>query len=193
MTMARPFLHSLRGRRKRIPAPLELNVPALSPQRVMHAMRVVVKPHDWTRDAIRHRLDTDGDAGAEQVWTPDSAPFLDDLARRACERLGMVPIPTAELGDAPAPGGLSELGIKLPPSLWRLKFAPETPLGHRRGLAEVCSRHLPATWFWLEPLAVRGGRFWRREKGFRLHLRVANDVHLPREVRAVLKGLLPRV
>ena len=74
----------------------------------------------------------------------------------------------------------------------RIRFSEETPPERGRAIALACSIALPDTWFLLKPLALFGGRFFRRERGYRLHLRPATDIHVPREVRTALSDLLAR-
>lgn len=181
--MAFPMPKNAWGRRrwrKRAPdGPLSLEVPVASPQRQLHALRVTVKPHDWTREAIQHRLAVDSHVGAEQTWHPEWADSLASAAQGAAERLriGL----SLESGSAAAdPDGIH----------MAVRFAPGTPLAAARAVAVVCSSRLPDTWFRLEPLALLGGRFYRRERGYRLHLRPAGDIHIPREMRALVRDLL---
>ena len=155
-----------------------------SPQRRLHALRVTMKPHDWTREAIRHRLDVDSREGAEQTWQPEWVEPVNLLARQVADRLGLVlasPPAAAEERVDPAAGAVH----------LRIGFADGTPLALARAVAVACSSRFPETWFRLEPLALIGGRFYRRERGYKLHLRPATDVHLPREVRGAIADLLP--
>lgn len=54
----------------------------------------------------------------------------------------------------------------------------------------VLSKALPELWFTYGRLYLRGGEIFRRERGVKLWLSRASNVHLPREVRAVLRGHL---
>lgn len=154
---------------------LSLVVPVASPQRELHALRALVKPHHWTREAVRHRLATDATRSAEQAWEEAwRAPLL-VRAREAAGRVG-VAVEWTELGGDAAHACL--------------RFAPGTPAPLARAVAAACSAGFPTTWFALGRLYLRGGRFWRRERGYKLNLRPAGDVHLPRGARAALRDLL---
>ena len=135
-------------------------------------MRAFVKPHDWTREAIRHRLETDADGSYEQPWEPEYARQATDAAARAAERLGV---------SYEAVPGATHLSFR---------FAPGTAAELARAVGVVCSRRLPRTWWTVDRLALLDGRFWRRQRGRMLHLKPAPDVHLPREVRAAIRDLL---
>ena len=52
--------------------------------------------------------------------------------------------------------------------------------------AVVLSQALPEQWLVFGRLYLRGGKFHRRERGFKLNLVPATNVHLPREVRAAI-------
>ena len=173
--MARPFPSFPRGGRPTAPRPaaLLLEVPALSPQRQLHALRAFVKPHDWTREAVRHRLETDADGSIEQEWRDGYAPLALAAASEAAGRLG-VTFKKIDRGEARL----------------RLRFSDATGEDLSRAVAVVCSSRLPRTWWTLGRLSLFGGRFWRRERGRLLHLRPAADVHLRRDIRAAVRDLL---
>ena len=57
-------------------------------------------------------------------------------------------------------------------------------------LALVLSQRLPDLWFVLDRLFVKAGRFYRRERGVKLNLVPATNVHLTRAVRGALRDLL---
>ena len=165
-----------RGPRRRRPtlASLVLEVPVIAPQRRLHAWRAFVKPHDWTREAVRHRLEADADGSAEQEWEPSFAGVALDVAGRAAERLGV------------------KFGCLDASEEARLQFAfvDGTPPELARGVAVVCSRRLPKTWWTLHDLALLDGHFYRRGRGRAYHLSPATNVHLPLDVRATLRDLL---
>lgn len=66
----------------------------------------------------------------------------------------------------------------------------EAQLEAARAMALILSRRLPGAWLTLDRLFVRDGRFYRRQRGFKLQLVRASDVHLSRATRARLKGVL---
>ncbi len=165
-----------RPRRRRIESgPPVLEVPVVSPQRALHALRVTVKPHDWTREAIRHRLSVDASGSAEQPWRVEWRQVAEGAIAAAAQRLG-VKVRLACDADA---------SVHL-----RAIFAEGTPEELARAVGVVLSSHLPETWFTLGRLALLRGQFWRRERGYGLHLRPAKDVHLPRAVRGSIRDLL---
>ena len=165
-----------RPARPATPTPLVLEVPAVSPQRRLHALRAFVKPHDWTREAVRHRIEADADGTMEQAWQPEFAEIALVAARAATERLGLATPHCQANPDTE--------------TRFRLTLAEGIDPPFSRAVAVVCSRRLAATWWTLGDLALLDGRFWRRERGRKLHLRPAADVHLPRPVRAAIRDLL---
>lgn len=194
-----PWGRSPYWRRRARHGALVLEVPLGSPQRALHAQRVVIKPHDWTRQAIRHRLDVDDRAEAEQIWQPSWFELLRETAAEAAGRLGVDLQIESEPAGAVAQGlsvGREEAAdswqvLRVPEQVSaRVKFAPDTPPVLARAVALACSARLPRTWFCMGRLALLGGEFWRRERGYRLHLRPVRDVHLPRQVRAKIRDLL---
>ena len=54
-------------------------------------------------------------------------------------------------------------------------------------LSVVVSSRLPDLWFVLGRLYVKGGAFFRRERGWKLNLVRANNVHLPRPMRDAIR------
>lgn len=205
--MGRPFPEHPWGRspywrKAKRRGPLVLEVPLGSPQRALHARRVVIKPHDWTREAIRHRLDVNDRADAEQVWRDEWIEVLRESATETAARLGLnieidsEPEGAAAAGDADVATDAraeaeSTEPMRSPQHICaRVRFAQDTPQALARAVALACSARLPRTWFCMGRLALLGGKFWRRERGYRLHLRPVRDVHLPREVRAKIRDLL---
>ena len=65
---------------------------------------------------------------------------------------------------------------------------PDVDLLKAHAFAVVVSSRLPGLWFVLGKLYVKGGRFFRRERGWKLNLVRANDVHLPRPMRQAIRG-----
>ena len=144
-----------------------LACPRVSPEWELGALRVLMKPHDWTRGAIEHR--TPG-----QVWPQGAAAAVGEALAAAGRRLGLeVPVHFPDAGDFYFVAELSE-----------------SQLDAGRALGLALSRQLPGLWLTMDRLWVRDGRFFRRERGFKLNLVEATNVHLPRALRASLKGLL---
>jgi hypothetical protein len=52
------------------------------------------------------------------------------------------------------------------------------------------SRRLPGVWFTLGRVWVREGRFYRKRYGYQLRVVPASNVHLTREVRGKLRGVV---
>lgn len=59
-----------------------------------------------------------------------------------------------------------------------------------RALVVVLSNQLPGMWLVLGRLFVRDATFYRRERGFKLNLVPATNIHLTRPIRAALAGVL---
>jgi len=133
----------------------------------MGALRVLVKPHDWTRGAVEHRR-------PEQPWPAGAAAHVAEAFGEVRQRLAMEGV------------------VHFPPA-GDFHFLAELPASQQdaaRALALVVSSQLPGVWLTLDRLFVRDGCFFRRERGFKFNLVEAMNVRLPRGVRAKLKGLL---
>ena len=175
MSLRRPMPTLPRGQRQRAEATAcVIAVPVVSPQRAVHERRVLVKPHDWTREAVVHRARIDaGDPQFEQPWDAERAARVVAAVNEAARRLG-VEIASIETTDRLA------YGVPLPPADPR-----------SLAVAACASAASAGTWVTLSPkLASRDGRFWRRERGRLLNFRPARDVHLTHEVRAAVRDLL---
>lgn len=59
-----------------------------------------------------------------------------------------------------------------------------------QALATVLSVRIPDVWLVLGRLFVREGKFFRRNRGYRLDLVPAASVNLPRPIRSALNGVL---
>jgi hypothetical protein len=145
-----------------------LTCPRVSPEWELGALRVLMKPHDWTRGAIEHR-------SSAQPWDASAAPAAVEATRRDVrDRLDFdPPVHYPDGGDFFFVAELSE--AQLEPA---------------RALGVVLSRRLPGLWLTLDRLDLRDGRFYRRERGFKLNLVEATNVHLARDLRAKLSGVL---
>ena len=147
-----------------------LTCPRVSPEWELAALRVLMKPHEWTRGVIEHR---DG----AQPWPSGHARTVRRTVADVAERLSF---------EAALPLHLPDAG-----DFW---FVVEVPDGHSdlaRALAVVLSRRLPGLWLTLDRLYVRDGRFFRRRRDntFKFRLVPATTVHLPRAVRSALREL----
>ena len=119
------------------------------------------------RGAIAHR-------SAIQDWRGDAERVI----RAACDDA------QARLGYGPTPHF---------PDAGDFRFAAEVDdvsVDDAKGLALLVSSRLPHLWFIFGRLFLKGGRFYRRERGVKLNLVPATNVHLTRPVRAALRGML---
>lgn len=168
--MPRPFPVIPRGPRRRraaAPARVLFACPRVAPDWELAALRALMKPQ--AGGAIAHRP-------AVQHWTDGAEQVVRAACRDALDRLGYgPPLHFPRSGD--------------------YSFAAEVDgasLDDAKGFALLVSTRLPALWFVFGRLFLKGGRFYRRERGVKLNLVPANDVHLTRAVRAALRDLLGR-
>jgi hypothetical protein len=144
---------------------LLLACPRVAPDWELGALRALMKPQ--TRGAIAHRK-------ATQPWDAGSPRVIQAAARDALERVGF----DAEI-HFPADGDYL--------------FACEIERAaceEAKGFAVLASTRLPDLWFVLGRVFVKAGKFYRRARGFKLHLVPATNVHLTRPIRAALRDLL---
>ena len=137
----------------------------------MGALRALMKPHEWTRGAVEHRA-------AEQPWPADAVETVRQTTAAVAERLRIDGPPETHLPD----GG----------DFWLVIEFPDEQVDLARALAVALSTKLPGLWLTLDRLYVRDGRFFRRKRDntFKFRIVAATNVHLPREVRAELRGLI---
>jgi hypothetical protein len=151
---------------------LLLSCPRVSPEWEFDALRVLMKPHDWTRGAIEHR-------SGEQHWPPGAGPVIEGMTRDVAECLLVNPPPRVHF---PAQG-----------EAWTVIEVTEGAGGGALllALAVVLSKRLPGLWFTADRLYARDGHFFRRKRDgtYKLRLVPAPSVHLPRPVRAAIRGL----
>jgi hypothetical protein len=167
--MNRPFPVHPRGprRRKRAESDLLFACPRVSPEWELSALHALVKPKPQTKGPIAHR-------SGRQTWPPNGAAIITDVAREIRQRLHYDPVLHANAdGDY----------------LLVARVAPDC-LAEGRALAAALSARLPSLWFVFGRLFVHAGRFYRRERGFKLNLVEATNVHLPRRVRTAMRGLI---
>jgi hypothetical protein len=140
--------------------------PRISPEWELAALSILMKPKEHTKGAIRHRP-------AEQPWPAGARRELDDALALVRDRLDL------------------ELAVQLPESgdYWMVAEVPAERVEEAKALAVVLSDRLPDLWFVFDGLFVRRGTFFRRERGYKLNLVEASNVHLKREVRAALPSL----
>ena len=142
-----------------------LACPRVAPDWELGALRALMKPQ--TRGAIAHRE-------AAQPWDGDVVLAIERSARDAGKRIGFV----ARLhfpvdGDYLLACQIDSAGCE-----------------EAKGFAVLASTRLPALWFVIGRVFVKGGKFYRRARGFKLHLAPASNVHLTRPIRAALRDLL---
>ncbi|HEX8913488.1 MAG TPA: hypothetical protein VF796_14100 [Humisphaera sp.] len=154
------------GRRRRRPAATEvlLAVPRVSPERELAVLRALMKPQAGR--ALVHQIDN-----GEQPWNERSAA-------RAAAAAGLA---RAHLGW----GG----DVVFPPAgeYHALATFPAEAMPTALAVALLLSRALPGAWVVVGRLFVLDEVVHRRERGVKLTLRPARDVHLPREVRAAYR------
>ena len=130
-------------------------------------MTALMKPKPKTRGAVEHR---DG----RQPWPPDADARVTALSAAVNARLG------TDVG----------LHCSADGEYHAVAAVPAEVEPHGRAMAVALSRAVPGLWFVFGRLFVRDGRFFRRRRGYRLEMVAAADVHLARDVRSKLKGLL---
>ena len=144
-----------------------LACPRVSPEWELGALRVLMKPHDWTRGAIEHRRpDQRLRRGAR-----DQVESARQLFRQRLDADFEVHFPDA--GD-----------------FFFVAEVPDDRLDAARAFALLLSARLPGVWLTLDRLFVLDGRFYRRQRGYKFNLVPASNIHLPRDVRAALRDVL---
>lgn len=168
--MRRPFPVIPRGPRRprpARPAKVLFACPRVAPDWELGALRALMKPQ--ARGRIAHHP-------ALQDWRPaDAERVIRAACRDARDRLGYEP------------------AVHFPTSGGDFVFAAEVDdaaLDDAKGFALLVSTRLPQLWFVFGRLFLKAGRFYRRERGVKLNLVPATNVHLTRPVRAALRGLL---
>ena len=165
--MARPLpVHPRGPRRKRQPREtLLLACPRVAPDWELGALRALMKPQ--TRGAIAHRA-------AAQAWPRGAAEVIEQSRGVARERIGF---------DA-------DIRFALAGDYFFAAEVARSACEEAKGFTLLLSKRLPGLWFVLGKLFVKAGRFYRRERGFKLNLVPATNVHLTRPIRAALRDLL---
>ncbi len=131
----------------------------------MAALRALIKPQ--LKGAILHRA-------AAQRWPRDAAGRIDALRQAVAGRTGFDPSPHLP------PDGDYHLVCSVAPS----------EEAQARAFALALSKQFRQTWFVIGRLFVRDRAFWRRRFGTQLTLVRASNVHLPRELRMALRGII---
>jgi hypothetical protein len=161
----RPLPIIPRGPRRKRPhrASLLFACPRISPEWELNALSILMKPKEHTKGAIRHRP-------AEQPWPAHARAELDRSLQLVREKLELVlPVQIPDAGD-----------------YWMIAEVPAKNVEEAKALAVVLSQRLPDLWFVFDRLFVKNGTFHRRERGYKLNLVEATNVHLTRAIRAAL-------
>jgi hypothetical protein len=161
-----PSIPRLRDRfRPATPAkPLLLGCPRISPDWELAALQALIKPQK--RGPILHRA-------AEQVMPRDWRQIVETTSESLRETLAFA------------------LDFHCPTSgdYWFAAQIDPAETALARATAVALSQRLPGVWLTVGKLFVRDGQFFRRQFGTKLHLVPAANIHLPRDLRAMLRKL----
>ncbi len=141
--------------------------PRVSPQWELGALLALTRPRPEHAGPILHTR-------ANQPWPKRARGHVDAVCAIVRDRLGYDP--QIHLGAAGDYHFVADVA------------GADVPLA--RAAALLLSRRLPGVWFVVGKTYVRDGRFFRRARGYKLNLVEATNVHLPREVRAALRGVI---
>ena len=163
----RPLPNIPRAARLRRPRPTELLLacPRTDPEWELGALRALIKPQ--TKGAIIHR-------DSRQTWPADAEATVRRIAA-VIERRLVLPV---------------ELHLPTEGEYFFLTRIPAKRQTDGLAFAAALSAALPELWLIYGRLYLRSGRFYRRERGVKLWLVEASNVHLPRELRAALRDLI---
>lgn len=164
--MGRPFPVLPRGKptRKRA-ATILLACPKLSPEWELSALSALMKPK--TMRIFQHQ-------SGEQRWPDHADSVVDEVSREVEQRLAFrLPLSLHAQGDYHLVAEVSR-----------------EQLEEAKAFLAALTVRLPGLWFRLGKLLLRDGKFFRREQGYKLKIVPASNVHLRRDVRAAMKGLL---
>ena len=140
--------------------------PRISPEWELDAFHALIKPRPERAALLK--------AEPQQPWPARARDALEDVRRIIAERLGYeLDVHAGAAGDYHFVAEVPDAEVQL-----------------ARAAAVLLSRRLPATWFVVGRIFVRDGHFFRRERGYKLNLVKATNIHLPREVRGALKGII---
>lgn len=160
-----PQIPRLARKRKPVPERLILAVPRLSPEWELSALRALIKPQ--LKSAIKHR---DG----AQAWSAGDMQRLRTLTADVSDRIGFV----------------AELHFPRAGDYFAFSHFDPRQLETAKALAMVWSKVLIDRWVRIGRLLVLDGVFYRRERGFKLSLKRAKDVHVQRDIRAALRNMI---
>lgn len=141
--------------------------PRISPEWELGAFHALIKPRPERAGFIQRTK-------PQQPWNRHAAEVLNDVCRIVAERLEYEPaLHVSPAGDYHFVAEVTEADIPL-----------------ARAMSLLLSRRLSGTWFVVGKVFVKDGRFFRRERGYKLNLVEATNVHLPRDIRGALRGVL---
>jgi len=146
---------------------LLLACPRMSPEWELAVVDVLMRPKVHTRGRVEHH-------SGEQAWPAG----VEARAREIVEEVGR---------------RFDVMWDVIFPPLGEYHLICDVPAGSEeaaKGLVAALSRGVGDVWFVFGRLFVKDGRFYRRRLGYRMDLVLATDVHLTREVRGKLKGLM---
>jgi hypothetical protein len=165
----RPIPVHPRGPRKRAASRPKRHVfgcPRISPEWELDAFRALIKPRPERAALLK--------AEPQQPWPGRARVTLAEVRAIVAERFAYEPqIHADAAGDYHFVAAVAEVDVPL-----------------ARAAAVLLSRRLPATWFVVGRIFIRDGRFFRRERGYKLNLVEATNVHLPKAVRRALKDVI---
>ena len=165
----RPIPVHPRGPRKRAASRPQKHVfgcPRISPEWELDAFHALIKPRPERAALLK--------AEPQQPWPARAKAALAEVGAIVAERFGYEPqIHADAAGDYHFVAEVADADVPL-----------------ARAAAVLLSRRLPTTWFVVGRIFIRDGRFFRRERGYKLNLVEATNVHLPREVRGALRGVI---
>lgn len=167
--MPRPLPLHPQGLRRRKPRTTQvlLACPRVDPKWELGALRALIKPKPQTRGAVEHR---DG----MQSWPADGPSKVRKILDMIEEQFGLhVEMHFPEEGEYFAAVSI--------PARRRLEGL---------ALAAALSAAMPDLWFVYGRLFLQAGKYFRRERGFKLWLVEASNVCLPREMRSALRDVL---
>ncbi len=143
-----------------------LACPRLCPDWEMSALQALCKPRPERRDAIIHRKGAQG-------WKVGSRKSVIEVMQLLSGAIGALPdVHFPKDGDF----------------IFVCQFRHEQ-FEQAKTLAIALTRRVPEIWLTLGRLFVHDGKFYRRRRGYMLQLSPATDVHLPRAMRAALRGI----
>ena len=165
--MPRPFpIWPRGGRRARATGSRHLLAcPRLCPRWEIDALRALTKPQ--LKQTILFRE-------AQQNWPKDAHGIITQLHRQLIDRVNL----SAEF-HFPDAG-----------DYYFLADFPANEFDAAKAAAVAISRKFPDLWFSLDRLLVREGCFFRRDRRVRFTVSRTTTIHLPRLMRAALRGIV---